>query len=504
MARLHSGGMAEDALAGWAPVTGSTARPRAESRRSARDIGIEPSRHRVLCVAYFFPPLGGVSATRMVSFVRHLPEAGWDPLVLAPRGTAYPLRDPAGLTAVPRDVPVVRAVSPEPQGARHRLAGMRRRLAPRSERISPIVPDAGSHEGEGRSGDKVRTTKARKPRLRRLTLAWIRRVLFFPDDQVLWIPFAVRAGQKVLAGNQVDAIYSTSSPVSSHLVAGILHHRTRIPWVAEFRDPWVGNPLADPLPWLHARLQQRLERWIVSSASRVVFTSTETAVAYERRYPGLAGRWHVVPNGYDAEELGAPRTRLERRTPFRLVYTGTLERPAEAAAFLAGVDRLVTDQPEVRSQLTIEFHGHASPPVEAIAAPYLDPHRLGAMLGFKSFVPRAEVLERVRDADACLVLLGDERGMSQFVPGKLFDYIGLDAPVLAVVPTGEVRSVLQQLDWGVVTDPTPSGVADGLKRLLDGEHRTGTADRNRNFERIGLARALGSVFDEAISAPGLP
>jgi glycosyltransferase involved in cell wall biosynthesis len=342
------------------------------------------------------------------------------------------------------------------------------------------------------------------PLLRRLTLAWIRRVLFFPDDQVLWIPFAARAGQEVLARNYVDAIYSTSSPVSSHLIAGILHDRTRVPWVAEFRDPWVDNPMADPLPWLHARLQRRLERWIVSSASRVVFTSTETAVAYERRYSGLAGRWHIVPNGYDLEELGAPRMRPERGTPFRLVYTGTLERPAEAGAFLAGVDLLVTDQPDVRSQLTIDFYGYASPQVEAIAAPYLVPDRLGAMIGFRPFASRADVLERVREADACLVLLGDERGMSQFVPGKLFDYIGLDAPVLAVVPTGEVRSMLHQMDWGVVTDPTPSGVADGLNRLLKGEHRTGTADRNRTFERSGLGLALGSILDEAIGSQGVP
>ena len=114
------------------------------------------------------------------------------------------------------------------------------------------------------------------------------------------------------------------------------------------------------------------------------------------------------------------------------------------------------------------------------------------MIGFRPFVPRAEVLERVRAADACLVLLGDERGMSQFVPGKLFDYIGLDAPVLAVVPTGEVRSVLNQLDWGVVTDPTPAGVADGLNRLLNGEHRTGTADRRSDL-RARRARASARV-----------
>lgn len=451
------------------------------------------SRRRVLFVAYFFPPLGGVSVPRMLSFVRHLPAAGWDPVVLAPRDAAYPLRDVSGLASVPETVSVVRALSPEPQAARRllrRIGGLIVRPLAGGQRAKAIVADPGGPL------DRLPTGAGRP------SLSDLRRLVFFPDDQLLWLPFAVQAGQQVAKKERVAAIYSTASPVTAHLVAGVIHRLSGIPWVAEFRDPWVGNPLAPPLPSFHRRLRRRLERWIVGSASQVVFLSTETGLAYERRYPGLAGRWRTVPNGYDREELGEPRARSRAGDPFRLVYTGTLDRPAEAAAFMAGVDLFATRRPDLAARLAIDFVGHSTPEVEVIVASYVASEKVGSMFRFSAFVPRAAVLEYVRDADACLVLLGGERGMSQFLPGKLFDYIGLDVPVLAIVPPGEVRSVLSQLDWGVVGDPTPEGVADALVRLLVGAHRTGTADRDRRFERRRQAEELAAILDIAAGTSG--
>ena len=201
-------------------------------------------------------------------------------------------------------------------------------------------------------------------------------------------------------------------------MAGVLHRLTGVPWVAEFRDPWVGNVLAEPLPSFHRRLRRRLEHWIVSNAARVVFLSSETEATYLRRYPELAGRSVVVPNGYDAADLGPPPTRRPAASPFRLVYTGTLDRPAEAAAFMTGLAELVGRRPEVAQGLTIDFIGHTSPEVADLVARYLEAPGLRAMIRFLPFMPRAQALQYVREADACLVMLGEEPGMSQFVPAS--------------------------------------------------------------------------------------
>ena len=48
---------------------------------------------RVLVIAYYWPPSGGSGVQRWVKFVKYLPSEGWEPVVFAPRGADYPIRD---------------------------------------------------------------------------------------------------------------------------------------------------------------------------------------------------------------------------------------------------------------------------------------------------------------------------------------------------------------------------------------------------------------------------
>ena len=43
----------------------------------------------VLLVAYYYPPLGGVGSRRALAFARHLPEFGFEPVVVTPKRGAY-------------------------------------------------------------------------------------------------------------------------------------------------------------------------------------------------------------------------------------------------------------------------------------------------------------------------------------------------------------------------------------------------------------------------------
>jgi glycosyltransferase involved in cell wall biosynthesis len=454
------------------------------------DTGGEPTRE-VLVVSYFFPPLGGVSVPRMISIVRHLPESGWRPVVIAPRGTAYGLRDPAGLAALPSGLEVIRAASPEPHSLRRRVEPLLRPmrvLRSASPRRTPEVSaeDAarvvsGSHRGR---------------------LSELRRRVFFPDDQVGWVPFASRAGIARARRHRPDVIYSTAFPISSHLVAGAIHRATGIPWVAEFRDPWVDNVIAAPMPRTYRNLQRRIERWIVTRAARTVLVTPGLNAMFAARYPSRADRLRTIMNGYDSEELLSAADSQGRPTtvdsPLRLVYTGTLNRPRETVAFLDGLERFVAAHPDARDRLRVELIGTRSPEFEAAVRPYLAPERLGPVVELVDFMPRRSALQRVGSATAALVTMGDGPGMGLFVSGKLFDYIGLDRPVFAVAPPGDLRAVLESLDWGIVADPEPASVASALDRLWNGDYRRGRADPEGRFDRRNLTRDLAAVLDEAI------
>ena len=214
---------------------------------------------------------------RAVRNVQYLPSDGWTPVVVTPRDAAWEPKDPSSLGLLPPALEVIRTDSVEAGHFRPAVGRLRSLLPPRLSARPNATP------GSGIAG--VGTAATGRAGL-------IRQRLFFPDDQVGWVPFAVRAALKAHRSNPFDAVFSTSFPVSAHLVAGTFKRLTGVPWVAEFRDPWVGNVLPVPLPWMQRRLQIKLERWIVRTADRVVCVTPRLARMYQERYPGARNRGH--------------------------------------------------------------------------------------------------------------------------------------------------------------------------------------------------------------------
>ncbi|MDH4335395.1 MAG: hypothetical protein OEW24_09120, partial [Chloroflexota bacterium] len=123
---------------------------------------------------------------------------------------------------------------------------------------------------------------------------------------------------------------------------------------------------------------------------------------------------------------------------------------------------------------------------------------LAPVLELSGQVPRAEALARLRAADAALLLLADGPDRDLFVGGKLFEYLGLDRQVLAVVPPGDARRLLAELDWGIVADPEPDAIAAALERLVESPPPDGRADPEGRYERRALAAQLGTLLDEVV------
>ncbi|MDP9244510.1 MAG: hypothetical protein M3O77_05455, partial [Chloroflexota bacterium] len=220
---------------------------------------------------------------------------------------------------------------------------------------------------------------------------------------------------------------------------------------------------------------------------------------YAARYPGRAHRFVVIPNGYDRLDLNAELGSADVRSPresstFLLVYTGSIYGRRDLSLFLDGVDLLLHRRPELKDRLRVEFIGWFNEENTALAMdrlPALDP-----VVRHVGFLPRPEAIARLRAADAGLILIPEEAGRELFVGTKVYEYLGLDKPVLAITPAGETQRMLQELDWGVIADPTPDGVAGGLEELLDQPQNGRTADPERRFERRTLAGALAGLLDE--------
>ena len=74
-----------------------------------------------------------------------------------------------------------------------------------------------------------------------------------------------------------------------------------------------------------------------------------------------------------------------------------------------------------------------------------------------------------------------------------------DLPIIAAVPPGDARAVLEELDWGVIADPEPQAIAAGLERITDAPRPTRPADPEGRYERVAQARRLAGLLDEVVA-----
>jgi glycosyltransferase involved in cell wall biosynthesis len=453
-------------------------------------------------ILYEFPPLGGIGMSRNVRNVQYLPRHGWTPVVLTPRDASTSLFDADSQRLVSESVEIVRTRLVGPRDL-HRAAVLVRAASSRVRRREVAIGLGSGAQprprAEAAGTASLNGTEAHEGHAPPDVALRIRRLLLFPDDAVGWVPFAIVGAIAARRTDPYGVLFSTSYPISSHLVAGVVKRLTGLPWVAELRDPWLGNRLTDSVygarPWLHRRLQFKIERWIARTADRLVCVTPSLARVYQQRYP--AATVVLIPNGYDRSEIlepGLPRGASER---FRIVYTGTLDRPGELRVFLEGVQRALDQRPTLAHEVDIAFYGFVTDESRAVADRMLRSSVLAGVIRFHGFVPRRVAVQALADADAGLVLLGPGPGMRVFVSGKLYDCIGQSKQVLAMVPPGDARDLLTTLGWGVIADPEPASVADAIERLLATPRTIGPADPDGRYDRAVLAGLLADTLSNA-------
>ena len=115
-----------------------------------------------------------------------------------------------------------------------------------------------------------------------LSIEWSTRVgLDFGSgsDQIGWLPFAVKAGSRLVEAWRPDVLWTLSAlPYTSLVVAHLVAARKRynLPWIGELRDLWVDFHRYD-IGRVRQRIERRLERRVLSSAAGLVTVSEPMA-----------------------------------------------------------------------------------------------------------------------------------------------------------------------------------------------------------------------------------
>ena len=313
----------------------------------------------------------------------------------------------------------------------------------------------------------------------------------WPDEFVGWVPTAAWHALRAIRRYRPDVIYSTSSPVSAHLVALLVSRATGIPWVADFRDAWTKNPmahgLATPLPGLSDRLEVQIVR-----RARYVVVADECVelIGIDGRHPQLL----VIRNGVDPEDVPPPAPKL-RGERFRISYIGTLYGAQDAAPVFTALRALIDRRALDETKLEVRIVGDVARNTDAS----LD----GLPVTQTGYVDHRAALAEMAAADVLLFYVpAINRGPS----GKIYEYLASGRPILCVagVDNGASRLV-QELSAGPWAEPgDQAAIESAIERLYrswtDGDLGVSPDVRTetlRRFSRPALARQLASVLEAA-------
>jgi glycosyltransferase involved in cell wall biosynthesis len=421
-------------------------------------------------IAYAYPPILTVGRNRILRFERHLRNFGYEPIIHTVRNPDR-LRTKTSLEA-PEDSP-----------------HLYRSYAINLGWLAAIV---------GWFGDKV--ARLFGIELRRDPL---RRLLFFPDVHIGWIPHCVVRSLQIVRRHRVSAIFVTCSPFSAVITGLILKSLTRLPLVFDFRDPWSFNDHNVDAAYLRWMIRT-VERRAVAGCDAFIANTATSANTYRQLYPEYADRITHIYNGVNTPPAVEPGP----ASRFTLLYVGALYGP-EYLDLLFGTAKDVLGEREYR----IEFAGFDSP----ILARAIERHRVGDRVIQHGFIQVPEDLQRIyRRASALLYYNGftdDGRLITSVVRAKLYDYLATGVPILAIAPPGEVSELLTRYSpasVNVAGDLKTGGLRLAFARALEdlytrwcrGELATQpNGEFLRMFGGEELTRQLSVVFDRVTGTP---
>lgn len=429
--------------------------------------GAKP-RRRILLVTYYWHPANVVALNRLDAFARYLSLAGHEVTVLTT--TAHAARSSRSGTSVASGgrarVRVVRAFDAASSAFLRRLLGRE------------PVPDEGGLAPDHHVPPPLVGS------------------LFVPDPTVAsWVPWALAAALRL--ARSVDVVVTSGPPESVHLIGKALR-LMGVPWVADFRDPWVLEEDRARFRLVAQRkLDVLLERAVATGADRLVTATAPIAKDLADRYGVTAT---TVTNAWDPEfeRLVANRSGVERRTDRRmLVHAGSLtarsgRSPRPLAAALA---QLRDSHPDEYRKLDLVLAG----PVSDAERAELGPFAGEGPVRFVGRLERGPVLALEREADGLLLLTS----ASPFeASGKIFEYLAAGRPILALADGNAAAAIVRETGTGVVVPlDDPARVAAALAAFVRGELDAAYAPRNLDrYRQPNPVHLLERLIEDAIAS----
>ena len=171
---------------------------------------------------------------------------------------------------------------------------------------------------------------------------------------------------------------------------------------------------------------------------------------------------------------------------------------------LEAIDGLLQDEPELADAIEVHLAGVLSPTDREIA-------ERSPVVRMHGYLDHSETLRLLRTADLLFLPMHDmpEGHRIGITPGKTYEYVASGRPILAAVPDGDVRELLQEAGTAFICRPADVAamrriVREQVERVRSGAPAPALDEAvAARYERRHLTGLLAGVFDELAGAPAV-
>jgi hypothetical protein len=264
-----------------------------------------------------------------------------------------------------------------------------------------------------------------------------------PDRYWPWYFDAIKQASKVIEQEKPDVIWSTYPVLTAHWIARHLHKKYNIPWVADFRDPLQCR--YDQSAQRYAWFKKCMEKSIIKHADKVVFTSQRAAALYREVYSNEDPKKFItIENGYYLSDDLA-KVLPVKREKFQLLYSGSLyANGRDPKPLFTALSLLKKQQLIAQDNFVLTFRPGKKDTFKALLAE-LNISELVEFLPSTSFNDAVAEMQQ----SSATVLIQDEIFHRQ-IPGKIYDYISIKRPILAITPQNSATAdLIAEIPFGV-------------------------------------------------------
>ena len=420
---------------------------------------------KVLIVTYYWPPAGGSGVQRWLKFVKYFRDFGIEPVVYTVENPNYPILDESLNNDIPKGIEVLKQPIFEPNNILS-LFGKKK-----TESAGFLNPN---------------------PSFFGKILQYIRANYFIPDARKFWIKPSVNYLKKYISKNNIDAIITTGPPHSMHLIGLKLKQQLGVKWIADFRDPWTEIDYFHQLPLSKKAVKKHhfLEQEILLNANVVLVVGN----TMNKNYSKFSNNVVTITNGFDGE-LITSETNLDSK--FTITHIGLMNADRNPKMLWEVLAEIISENKDFSKDFKLKLIGK----VDASVIEEITINNLDENVQLIDYVAHDEVIEYQKKSQVLLLLLNNVPSVKGIITGKIFEYLMVNRPILAIAPKdGDLAEILNETNAGVVVDFEESTTLKNTILELYSKYKQGDLSVNSKnidqFHRRELTNKVAKILKE--------